>query len=88
MKASGGSNLKRTTLELGGKSPLVIFPDANRECDFIILVIFYNTGSRSLNLKGVCFIRSSNRLLEISTYFVQKSKINFEESPLYLLYSC
>jgi len=57
MKASGGSNLKRTTLELGGKSPLVIFPDANRECDFIILVIFYNTGSRSLNSKGVCFIR-------------------------------
>ncbi|CAD6229499.1 GSCOCG00006625001-RA-CDS [Cotesia congregata] len=29
MKASGNSNLKRVTLELGGKSPLVIFDDVN-----------------------------------------------------------
>lgn len=29
MVASGQSNLKRVTLELGGKSPLVIFDDVN-----------------------------------------------------------
>ena len=29
MMASGQTNLKRTTLELGGKSPNVIFADAD-----------------------------------------------------------
>ena len=31
MKASGDSNLKSVSLELGGKSPLVIFDDADLE---------------------------------------------------------
>jgi len=30
-KAAAGSNLKKVTLELGGKSPVVVFPDANME---------------------------------------------------------
>lgn len=31
MKAAGETNLKRVTLELGGKSPFVVFNDADRE---------------------------------------------------------
>lgn len=34
MKASADSNLKKVSLELGGKSPNVIFPDAN--CKFLL----------------------------------------------------
>lgn len=32
MQAAGRSNLKRVTLELGGKSPLIIFADT--DCKF------------------------------------------------------
>ena len=32
MKASGESNLKKVTLELGGKSPNIVFADADCEC--------------------------------------------------------
>src|SRR5260370_85383 len=31
MKASAESNLKRVSLELGGKSPNIVFPDADRD---------------------------------------------------------
>ena len=34
MMASGQTNLKRTTLELGGKSPNVIFADADCKYPF------------------------------------------------------
>ena len=32
MKAAGESNLKKVTLELGGKSPNIVFADADCEC--------------------------------------------------------
>lgn len=33
MAAAAQSNLKRVSLELGGKSPLVVFADADGKCD-------------------------------------------------------
>lgn len=39
MQAAGKANLKRVTLELGGKSPLVIFNDA--DCKLLIILNSY-----------------------------------------------
>jgi acyl-CoA reductase-like NAD-dependent aldehyde dehydrogenase len=39
MQAAGASNLKRTTLELGGKSPNVIFPDVDSKKLILLILI-------------------------------------------------
>jgi 4-guanidinobutyraldehyde dehydrogenase/NAD-dependent aldehyde dehydrogenase len=46
MQYSGQSNLKRTFLELGGKSPNIVFADANLEkaALFAAIAVFYNGG--------------------------------------------
>lgn len=46
MVAAANSNLKRLSLELGGKSPFIIFNDANfrQAVDSACLTIFYNQG--------------------------------------------
>lgn len=46
MKAAAESNLKKVTLELGGKSPNIVFNDANikKAVQSLIAGIFYNTG--------------------------------------------
>ncbi len=46
MKAAAGSNLKKVTLELGGKSPNIVFDDANIEnaISWVNFGIFYNHG--------------------------------------------
>jgi acyl-CoA reductase-like NAD-dependent aldehyde dehydrogenase len=46
MKYSGESNLKRTFLELGGKSPNIVFADSNLEkaAMFAAIAVFYNGG--------------------------------------------
>jgi 4-guanidinobutyraldehyde dehydrogenase / NAD-dependent aldehyde dehydrogenase len=46
MEYSGQSNLKRTFLELGGKSPNIVFPDANLEnaAASAAVACFYNGG--------------------------------------------
>lgn len=46
MKASANSNLKPMSLELGGKSPFIIFEDSNIEnaVNALVMTIFYNQG--------------------------------------------
>ena len=46
MQYSGESNLKRTFLELGGKSPNIVFADSNLEkaATFAAIAVFYNCG--------------------------------------------
>ncbi|KAJ5352102.1 hypothetical protein N7452_001076 [Penicillium brevicompactum] len=46
MKAAADSNLKKVTLELGGKSPNIILPDANlgEAVEWVNLGIFFNHG--------------------------------------------
>lgn len=46
MRFAGESNLKRTFLELGGKSPNIVFADANLEkaATFAAIAVFYNGG--------------------------------------------
>lgn len=44
MQAAAASNLKKVSLELGGKSPLLIFNDADidKAVDLALLGCFYN----------------------------------------------
>ena len=46
MKAAAGSNLKKVTLELGGKSPNIVFADADIEnaISWVNFGIFFNHG--------------------------------------------
>ncbi len=46
MKAAAGSNLKKVTLELGGKSPNIVFDDANIDnaISWVNFGIFFNHG--------------------------------------------
>ncbi|KAJ4873629.1 Aldehyde dehydrogenase family 2 member C4 [Raphanus sativus] len=46
MQAAAASNLKKVSLELGGKSPLLIFDDAdvNKAAELALLGCFYNKG--------------------------------------------
>jgi aldehyde dehydrogenase (NAD+) len=50
LKAAAGSNLKRITLELGGKSPAVVFDD----CD-LDNAVKWTTQALTLNTGQVCF---------------------------------
>lgn len=59
---SASSNLKKTTLELGGKSPNIVFPDANLEnaVSGAMTAIFFNGGE--------CCIAGSRLLLHEDIY--------------------
>ncbi|MGM0983802.1 MAG: betaine-aldehyde dehydrogenase [Pseudomonadota bacterium] len=51
MAAAGGSTLKDVTMELGGKSPLIIFTDADldRAADAAMMANFYSSGQICTN---------------------------------------
>ncbi|KAG1659995.1 Retinal dehydrogenase 1 [Nymphon striatum] len=74
-KAAAESNLKRVTLELGGKGPLIILPDADLDvaADIAHMGLFFNQGE-------VC-CASSRTFVDASIYdkFVQKSKERAEK---------
>ncbi|UEM20630.1 betaine-aldehyde dehydrogenase [Skermanella mucosa] len=71
MAAAGGSTLKEVTMELGGKSPLIVFPDADldRAADIAMMANFYSSGQVCTNGTRVFVHRSvmadfQSRLLE------------------------
>ncbi|MGJ7458671.1 betaine-aldehyde dehydrogenase [Halomonas sp. RA08-2] len=51
MAAAGGSTLKEVTMELGGKSPLIVFNDADldRAADAAMMANFYSSGQICTN---------------------------------------
>ncbi|WP_168013398.1 betaine-aldehyde dehydrogenase [Halomonas salinarum] len=60
MSASAGSTLKDVTMELGGKSPLIVFEDADldRAADAAMMANFYSSGQICTNGTRV-FVHSS-----------------------------
>lgn len=60
MAAAGGSSLKDVTMELGGKSPLIVFADADldRAADIAMMANFYSSGQVCTNGTRVFVHRS------------------------------
>lgn len=69
LKGAGETNLKKVTLELGGKSPLIIFADADLEqsVEDAHTALFYNSGQCCVAASR-CYVQE-----EIYDKFVQKS---------------
>ena len=66
MASASNSTLKEVTMELGGKSPLIIFPDANmdRAADVSMMANFYSTGQVCTNGTRVFVHRSNKQVFE------------------------
>jgi len=75
LEASRETGLKRTSLELGGKSPLIVFKDADLDqaLDIAELGLFFN--------QGQCCIASSRIFIEESVYdqFCERAKERAEK---------
>ncbi|MDY7116969.1 betaine-aldehyde dehydrogenase [Halomonas sp. SSL-5] len=66
MAAAGGSTLKEVTMELGGKSPLIVFADADldRAADAAMMANFYSSGQICTNGTRVFVERSVKAAFE------------------------
>jgi betaine-aldehyde dehydrogenase len=66
MAAAANSSLKEVTMELGGKSPLIICPDAdlNRAADVAMMANFFSTGQVCTNGTRVFVPRSMQEAFE------------------------
>ncbi|WP_447556347.1 betaine-aldehyde dehydrogenase [Vreelandella sp. EE22] len=66
MATAGGSTLKEVTMELGGKSPLIVFADAdlNRAADAAMMANFYSSGQVCTNGTRVFVERSIKETFE------------------------
>jgi acyl-CoA reductase-like NAD-dependent aldehyde dehydrogenase len=78
LKASANSNLKQVQLELGGKSPIVIFPDANLDAAVEIAAngVFANNG-QSCDAASRCFVHESiyDAFVEKAVAFAKNLKV-------------
>lgn len=76
-QAAAASNLKKVTLELGGKSPSIVFPDANLDVatQWCVQGITANTGQACIASSRVYVHR------DIKEAFVDRLKAAFEGLP-------
>ncbi|KAF2447935.1 aldehyde dehydrogenase, allergen Cla h 10 [Karstenula rhodostoma CBS 690.94] len=78
MKAAAGSNLKKVTLELGGKSPNIVFEDADIDnaISWVNFGIYFNHGQ--------CCCAGSRVYVQESIYdkFIQKFKERAEQNAV------
>ena len=85
MKAAAETNLKRVTLELGGKSPNIIFADADVEmaAKFAYYALFFNMGQVCCaGSRLVVEEKIHDQVLEVVTKMAKKQRIGdpFDES--------
>ena len=66
MASAAGSTLKDVTMELGGKSPLIICDDAqlDRAADIAVMANFFSSGQVCTNGTRVLFLNSLNQPLK------------------------
>jgi len=66
MASASSSSLKEVTMELGGKSPLIVFADADLECaaDVAMMANFYSSGQVCTNGTRVFIHRSVKEAFE------------------------
>jgi aldehyde dehydrogenase (NAD+) len=76
LQAAAKSNMKHVSLELGGKSPALIFEDADLDN-----AVFHNASGFLRNSGQICF--ASSRVLvqeSIAAAFIEKIKVAYEEA--------